>query len=492
MQVGFIGSGNMAAALARGWGEPVLCSDSGSGRARALAEELGGEAVTNPEVARRADVVILAHKPAQLADVAAKIAGTAKAVVSILAGKTQADLRAAYPGTPVFRLEPNTPAEVGRGVLAFAEPDEPVDEEPGAAVRERFARLGVVVEVPERLMGVAGACAGVAPAYWALLVEAWVDAAVRRGMPAATAQELVIGGMAGTAELLRRYEGDTLTVRRAVASPRSSAAACAPRSRRRWTRWRRTDGGPPGDRRLRRGADLRLHDLHRGVDRRLVRVLARRPRALQPRPQRGARLPARRLRAVPAHLPPPPAAPGADRLQPDRGDPRAADRRRHRRRAHRSVTTARPVLRAAALAVAVLAADQASKALVRGSIGRTERVDVLPGLDLVNTRNTGVAFGFFSGGGAVVAGVAALALVALLAFFATHLARPLVWLPTGLLVGGAAGNLIDRAREGAVTDFVDLPLWPAFNVADAAITIGVLALLYVLEGPPSRGPARPD
>jgi signal peptidase II len=156
------------------------------------------------------------------------------------------------------------------------------------------------------------------------------------------------------------------------------------------------------------------------------------------------------------------------------------------------VTPARPVLRAAALAVAVLAADQATKALVRGSIGRTERVDVLPGLDLVNTRNSGVAFGFFSGGGTIVAVVAAVALLGLLAFFATHLRRPLVWLPTGLLVGGAAGNLIDRAREGAVTDFVDLPLWPAFNLADAAITIGVLALLYVLEGPPSRGSARRD
>ena len=156
------------------------------------------------------------------------------------------------------------------------------------------------------------------------------------------------------------------------------------------------------------------------------------------------------------------------------------------------MTTARPVLRAAVLAVAVVAADQASKALVRGSIGRGERVDVVPGLDLVNARNTGVAVGFFSGGGTLVALVAALALAALLVFFATHLARPLVWLPTGLLVGGAAGNLIDRAREGAVTDFVDLPLWPAFNVADAAITIGVLALLYVLEGPPSRGPARSD
>jgi signal peptidase II len=148
------------------------------------------------------------------------------------------------------------------------------------------------------------------------------------------------------------------------------------------------------------------------------------------------------------------------------------------------------VLRAGALAAGVLAADQASKAIVRGSIGRGERIDVLPGLDLVNTRNTGVAFGFFSGGGTVVAVIAAVALLALLAFFATHLGRPLVWLPTGLLLGGAAGNLVDRAREGAVTDFVDLPLWPAFNLADTAITIGVLALLYVLEGPPSRGADR--
>ena len=112
---------------------------------------------------------------------------------------------------------------------------------------------------------------------------------------------------------------------------------------------------------------------------------------------------------------------------------------------------------------------------------------MIPGVDLINTRNSGVAFGLFSGGGALVAIVAGLALIALLAFFFTHLARPLVWLPTGLLIGGAAGNLLDRAVEGSVTDFVDLPLWPAFNVADAAITIGVVTLLYVLEGPPSRG-----
>jgi signal peptidase II len=91
-----------------------------------------------------------------------------------------------------------------------------------------------------------------------------------------------------------------------------------------------------------------------------------------------------------------------------------------------------------------------------------------------------------------VAFVAAIALAALLIFFATHLTRPLVWLPTGLLIGGAVGNLVDRAAEGAVTDFVDVSIWPAFNLADAAITTGVLSLLYVLEGPPSRADRRPE
>jgi signal peptidase II len=154
------------------------------------------------------------------------------------------------------------------------------------------------------------------------------------------------------------------------------------------------------------------------------------------------------------------------------------------------VTRRRAILRAVAVAVAVVALDQATKAIVRGSIGRGERVEG-PLIDLVNTRNAGVAFGFLSGGGAIVAVLAGLALVALLAFFATHAGRPLVWLPTGLLIGGAAGNLIDRAVEGSVTDFIDPPLWPAFNVADMAITVGVLVLLYVIEGPPSRGSARP-
>jgi pyrroline-5-carboxylate reductase len=220
MQVGFIGAGNIARALARGWGDPVLCTDSGSGRARELAEELGGEAVaTNRELAERVDLVILAHKPAQLIEAAAEAAPAAKAVVSLLARTGQAEVRAAYPGVPVFRVEPNTPVEVGSGVLAFAEPDAPVDAELRERVRALFARVGTVVDVPERLMTLAGACSGCGPAYWALMVEAQVDAAVRRGMPAALATTLVTSTMAGAAELLRARDGDTLRLRREVTSP---------------------------------------------------------------------------------------------------------------------------------------------------------------------------------------------------------------------------------------------------------------------------------
>jgi signal peptidase II len=140
--------------------------------------------------------------------------------------------------------------------------------------------------------------------------------------------------------------------------------------------------------------------------------------------------------------------------------------------------------RAAALTLVVVAADQATKALVRANLDLGSRDGVLPGIELVHVRNRGVAFGLFADGGIVLVVIGVVSVAALLAFFATHSRRPLVWLPTGLLLGGAAGNLIDRLRQGFVTDFIDLPLWPAFNVADSCITIGVLTLLYVLEGPP--------
>ena len=141
----------------------------------------------------------------------------------------------------------------------------------------------------------------------------------------------------------------------------------------------------------------------------------------------------------------------------------------------------RTVLRTALVAVAVIFADQLSKAIVRAEISRFDQVELILGIKFVHTRNTGVAFSMFSGGGPIVVIVACIALAALLIFFITHMQTRLIWLPVGMLLGGAAGNLIDRVRIGAVTDFVKIPHWPAFNVADIAVTFGVLILIFVLE-----------
>jgi signal peptidase II len=132
------------------------------------------------------------------------------------------------------------------------------------------------------------------------------------------------------------------------------------------------------------------------------------------------------------------------------------------------------------LALVVLI-DQVTKALVRNGVEVGEEDSILPAVTLVHVRNTGVAFGAFSGGGAIVVVLVVLALSALLYYFVTHIDKPLIWLPTGMLLGGSIGNIIDRVRDGAVTDFVKLPAWPAFNVADISITFGVLVLLWVVE-----------
>jgi signal peptidase II len=139
--------------------------------------------------------------------------------------------------------------------------------------------------------------------------------------------------------------------------------------------------------------------------------------------------------------------------------------------------------RAAIVLALVLGADQLSKHLVRSDIAIGQVNKFLPAVNLVDVRNTGVAFSLFSGGGALVLVFTFVALAALVAYFALRPGRPGLWLPTGLLVGGAIGNLIDRLVHGAVTDFIKLPFWPAFNIADMSITFGVLVLLYVLEGP---------
>jgi signal peptidase II len=141
-----------------------------------------------------------------------------------------------------------------------------------------------------------------------------------------------------------------------------------------------------------------------------------------------------------------------------------------------------PLLWAALVTLVVVVLDQLSKAAVRNSIVPGETRSVLPGLQLVNTRNHGVAFGFLPGRHVAVSLLVGTALLVLVVYFARHIDRPLIWLPTGMLLGGALGNVADRVRAGSVTDFVKLPLgWPPFNLADASITIGVLLLFLLAE-----------
>jgi len=151
------------------------------------------------------------------------------------------------------------------------------------------------------------------------------------------------------------------------------------------------------------------------------------------------------------------------------------------------VTAKQAWARAGLVMAAVLLVDQVTKRLVQSRITEGDRDNVFLGVDIVHVRNHGVAFGAFAGGGTIVAVIIAVALVALVVWFVRHTGTPLAWLPTGLLLGGAVGNIFDRVRDGAVTDFVKFPAWPAFNVADIAITFGVLSLLYVLESSGSEG-----
>src|SRR5258708_29334963 len=172
MTIGLIGAGNMARALARGWGEPILCTDGGAGRAQALAAELGGEALaSNAELVERADLVVLCHKPSQLEAVAAKLGDRALAVVSVLGGATIERLRAAYPHAQLVRTMPNTAVEVRAGVTALC-PAPGTDAAFEARVRELFERVGETITLPERLMDGAAAGAGGGPALLALVAQA--------------------------------------------------------------------------------------------------------------------------------------------------------------------------------------------------------------------------------------------------------------------------------------------------------------------------------
>lgn len=219
MIVGFVGSGSMAAAMARGWVgefERTLFSDSGSGRALELARSLGGEAVSNEEIGRRADLVVLAVKPNRLEEVAPQL-GEAREIVSVLAITPLERLRAALPAAEhVLRVMPNVSVEVRKGVLCAV----------GSASDRgwgKLAVLGRMVEIAEEDFDAATAVMGCSPAYFALVAEAIAEAGARDGLDPDLARELVADTALGTAELLRRR--DPAEVRKAVASPGGATEA---------------------------------------------------------------------------------------------------------------------------------------------------------------------------------------------------------------------------------------------------------------------------
>ncbi len=139
------------------------------------------------------------------------------------------------------------------------------------------------------------------------------------------------------------------------------------------------------------------------------------------------------------------------------------------------------VQRAAAVAIVILVLDQLTKRLVVASIEQGEVRNVLPFLDLVYVQNRGVAFSSFSGKPWIVGVLVGLALIALTIWFVRNRTVRYAWLAAGMLAGGALGNILDRLTVGHVIDFLKPPSFPAFNLADSSIVVGMGVLVLVME-----------
>jgi pyrroline-5-carboxylate reductase len=220
MRIGLIGAGNMASALARGLGVPVVVSDVVEEKALALARDTGGEAVgSNAEVAERADVLVLCHKPGQLQEVAEQVGGRAKVVVTILAATTTEEVEEHYQRLPVYRFIPNIPVGVGRGVLCYAAGSRAA-EGPEREILELFGRAGLIIPLDdESLLEPAMALMSCGPAFIALVAESFVDAGVHHGLSRDDASRMVVETMVGTAEYLKAHDLDTEALRVKVATP---------------------------------------------------------------------------------------------------------------------------------------------------------------------------------------------------------------------------------------------------------------------------------
>jgi pyrroline-5-carboxylate reductase len=229
MTVGFAGSGNMAAALARGFKqsgavrEPMLFTDSGSGRAAALADELGGEAAGSlGELAERRDILVLAVKPKALGAAAEAIGPYGGPLVSVLGATPLDALRSPFPDAAILRTMPNVGVEIGKGVICHA----PVPDDEREALKPALELLGSVAalyELPESQLDAATAVMGCSLAWIANACDAVAEAGADAGLEPKLAAEFIALSAAATGELLQRH--DAVALQKAVASPGGSTEA---------------------------------------------------------------------------------------------------------------------------------------------------------------------------------------------------------------------------------------------------------------------------
>ena len=260
----------MARALVRGWGEPVLCTDLLAGSrqgTRRRGRRRGGRDERGAGAARRLRPALPQARRAVGGRARTSEARRRPSSPSSARRRWRAS-RQAYPGTPVVRMLPSTPVEVANGVCCHAR-DPEADRDFEATVLELFGRVGPVVTVDESLIDAAMGLMSCAPAYYALVAEAQIDAGVRRGLPAEVARQLVVGTMGGTAALLehrgrRHARASGARSRLRAARPRAgwtrwSGATCGPRSPTRWTPCWTVDGDRPrhGPRRTSRTSSAR-------------------------------------------------------------------------------------------------------------------------------------------------------------------------------------------------------------------------------------------
>ena len=234
MSTAIIGAGVMGETLLSGLVragrrvDQLMVGEKRPERARELEERYGVAVVSNREAAAKADTVALVVKPQDMADVLDEIASDLRPgqlVVSLAAGITTGFIEGRVPeGVAVVRVMPNTPALVDEGMAAIA-PGSHCDEAHLAEAESLMASTGKVLRIPEKQMDAVTAISGSGPAYIFFVVESMIEAGVHLGLPRASATELVVQTLVGSAKMLRETGDHPVVLREQVTSPGGTTAS---------------------------------------------------------------------------------------------------------------------------------------------------------------------------------------------------------------------------------------------------------------------------